>query len=200
MRGTFHIRAGTVIAWITAGAVAALILWISFYLIFQRPNRLQASRLTVHLEGLGGDRTGIRLAFLSDLHIRRPGKIFRRAAEETARFQPDLILWGGDFYAWLTHEPSLRTYLAGFHAPAGSYAVQGNWEYKLQKTGPRLRRMLDECGIDTGLDIDRVLEVGRMVEKICGKRLKSWTLETGRIPKKPIDLYYELNEKWGNKV
>jgi hydroxymethylglutaryl-CoA lyase len=57
--------------------------------------------------------------------------------------------------------------------------------------------MLDECGIDTGLDIDRVLEVGRMVEKICGKRLKSWTLESGRIPKKPVDMYYELNKKWG---
>ncbi len=43
--------------------------------------------------------------------------------------------------------------------------------------------MMDEMGIDTGLDIDRVLKTGRMVEKILGKRLRSETINQGRIPK-----------------
>ncbi|MFZ5646075.1 MAG: pyruvate carboxyltransferase, partial [Bacillota bacterium] len=38
-------------------------------------------------------------------------------------------------------------------------------------------------GIDTGVDVDRVLEIGRMVEKIVGRRLRSECIRTGRIPK-----------------
>lgn len=43
--------------------------------------------------------------------------------------------------------------------------------------------MMDEMGIDTGVDVDRVLEIGRMVEKIVGRRLRSECIRTGRIPK-----------------
>ena len=43
--------------------------------------------------------------------------------------------------------------------------------------------MMDEMGIDTGLDIDKVLEIGTMMEKIMGRRLRSETIKNGRIPK-----------------
>lgn len=43
--------------------------------------------------------------------------------------------------------------------------------------------MMDEMGIDTGVDVDRVLEIGRWVEKIVGRRLRSECVRTGRIPK-----------------
>lgn len=43
--------------------------------------------------------------------------------------------------------------------------------------------MMDEMGIDTGLDVDKVLEIGRMVERIVGRRLRSECAHTGRIPK-----------------
>jgi hydroxymethylglutaryl-CoA lyase len=43
--------------------------------------------------------------------------------------------------------------------------------------------MLDEMGIETNLDIDRVLETGKMVERIVGRRLRSESIRTGRIPK-----------------
>lgn len=43
--------------------------------------------------------------------------------------------------------------------------------------------MMDEMGIDTGLDVDKVLEIGRMMEKIIGRRLRSECIRTGRIPK-----------------
>jgi hydroxymethylglutaryl-CoA lyase len=43
--------------------------------------------------------------------------------------------------------------------------------------------MMDEMGIDTGLDVDKVLEVGRMVERICGRKLRSESNKNGRIPK-----------------
>jgi hydroxymethylglutaryl-CoA lyase len=43
--------------------------------------------------------------------------------------------------------------------------------------------MMDEMGIDTGLDIDRILEIGKMVEKIVGRKLRSESICNGRIPK-----------------
>jgi hydroxymethylglutaryl-CoA lyase len=45
--------------------------------------------------------------------------------------------------------------------------------------------MMDEMGIETGVDVDRTLEIGRMVEKILGRRLRSECIRTGRIPKGP---------------
>ncbi len=44
--------------------------------------------------------------------------------------------------------------------------------------------MMDEMGIDTGLDVDKVLEIGRMVERIVGRPLRSESIRNGRIPKK----------------
>lgn len=43
--------------------------------------------------------------------------------------------------------------------------------------------MMDEMGIDTQLDIDKVLEIGTMVERIVGRRLRSESIRNGRIPK-----------------
>jgi len=43
--------------------------------------------------------------------------------------------------------------------------------------------MMDEMGIETNLDIDRILETGKMVERILGRRLRSETINQGRIPK-----------------
>jgi len=43
--------------------------------------------------------------------------------------------------------------------------------------------MMDEMGIETGIDVDRLLDIGRMVEKIVGRRLRSECIHTGPIPK-----------------
>ncbi|MFH2099864.1 MAG: pyruvate carboxyltransferase, partial [Pseudomonadota bacterium] len=43
--------------------------------------------------------------------------------------------------------------------------------------------MMDEMGIGTGLDVDKILEVGQMTERIVGRRLRSECAHTGRIPK-----------------
>ena len=43
--------------------------------------------------------------------------------------------------------------------------------------------MMDEMGIETNLDIDRILETGKMVERIVGRKLRSESIYQGRIPK-----------------
>lgn len=46
--------------------------------------------------------------------------------------------------------------------------------------------MMDEMGIDTGVDVDKILKLGRLVEKIVGRQLRSEAIRTGRIPKKAV--------------
>lgn len=43
--------------------------------------------------------------------------------------------------------------------------------------------MMDEMEIETGIDIDKILEIGNTVEKIVGRRLRSESIKMGRIPK-----------------
>lgn len=46
--------------------------------------------------------------------------------------------------------------------------------------------MLDEMGIDIGgINIDRILELGVLMEKTVGRRLRSESILNGRIPKEP---------------
>ena len=46
--------------------------------------------------------------------------------------------------------------------------------------------MMDEMGIDLdGINVDRILELGTLMEKTLGRRLRSETILSGRIPKEP---------------
>ncbi|MHB8770726.1 MAG: beta/alpha barrel domain-containing protein [Syntrophales bacterium] len=45
--------------------------------------------------------------------------------------------------------------------------------------------MMDEMGIATGVDVEKLLDIGRMYERILGRRLRSECITTGRIPKAP---------------
>ncbi|MHB8126874.1 MAG: beta/alpha barrel domain-containing protein [Desulfitobacteriaceae bacterium] len=49
--------------------------------------------------------------------------------------------------------------------------------------------MLDEMGIETGIDIDGVLELGRVLEHSLGRDLRPYCTKTGRIPKKTTNWY-----------
>ena len=49
--------------------------------------------------------------------------------------------------------------------------------------------MMDEMGIETGIDIDRLLKLGVKWEKTIGRRLRSESIYNGRIPKKPREEY-----------
>ena len=42
--------------------------------------------------------------------------------------------------------------------------------------------MLDEMGVETGINVDKVLETGKMVERVVGRQLRSESVRSGRIP------------------
>lgn len=49
--------------------------------------------------------------------------------------------------------------------------------------------MMDEMGIETGIDVDRLLDLGSMMEKTIGRRLRSESILNRRIPKEPREEY-----------
>lgn len=49
--------------------------------------------------------------------------------------------------------------------------------------------MLEEMGIDTGIDVEQILKIGHLMEKTLGRRLHSDAINAGRIPKEPNDSY-----------
>jgi len=62
--------------------------------------------------------------------------------------------------------------------------------------------MMDEMGIDTGIDVDRLLDLGSMMEKTIGRRLRSESILNRRIPKEPRLEFQrkglaELKQKFG---
>ena len=65
--------------------------------------------------------------------------------------------------------------------------------------------MLDEMGIDVGgIDIDRILELGILMEKTVGRKLRSESILNGRIPKEPKEEYkrpklHSDKKKFGEK-
>ncbi len=47
--------------------------------------------------------------------------------------------------------------------------------------------MLDEMGIDTGIDVDKVLQLGRVYEWVVGRSLLPWCTKSGRPIKYPTE-------------
>jgi len=46
---------------------------------------------------------------------------------------------------------------------------------------------LDECDIETGIDIDRMLQLGRVLEWVHGRTLPPWSTKAGRPIKQPVE-------------
>ena len=68
--------------------------------------------------------------------------------------------------------------------------------------------MFEEMGIETGIDVDAILRLGRFLEKTVGRRLRSEAIMAGRISKEPHEEYkrkglaemkVEAGEKKGQK-
>ncbi len=64
--------------------------------------------------------------------------------------------------------------------------------------------MMDEMGIETGINVNKILELGRLMEKTIGRRLRSSAIIHGPIPKAPNEEFKrkglkERKERLGEK-
>jgi len=119
--------AGRVLQLRTGGAVLALVL--SVIALYQGTRAPIVNEQVVTLPGLLRERDGLRLVFISDLHLgSQIGRAWLQAlAAQVSALKPDLIAIGGDLIDHDTERvqvmiPELR----GLHAPLGVWAVLGN--------------------------------------------------------------------------
>ncbi|HYK02484.1 MAG TPA: metallophosphoesterase [Thermoanaerobaculia bacterium] len=93
---------------------------------------LEITRHEVFVDDLPPAFDGYRIAFLTDTHV---AAFVRRAwykeiVAQTMRFEPDLILFGGDFVHWERHIGLMADVLVSdLSARDGMYAVLGNHDY-----------------------------------------------------------------------
>lgn len=93
---------------------------------------IEITKHEVFIDDLPKAFDGYRIAFLTDTHVAsfmRRG-FYREAVAQTMRFDPDLILLGGDFVSFERHIPLMaEVLLTGLSAHDGMYAVLGNHDY-----------------------------------------------------------------------
>jgi len=98
-------------------------------------------RIDLHLPYLPTRLEGLRIAHLSDLHIRRPRARFRQLADELARLPLDLVLLTGDYMSRKGEEPAAMTVMGqicrGLEPRLGAFGVFGNHDTR------RLRQALE---------------------------------------------------------
>jgi uncharacterized protein len=93
---------------------------------------LEVTRHEVIVPDLPEVFQGYRIAFMTDTHVasfmRR--NFYREIVGQSNRFDPDLVLFGGDFVTWNRHIPLMAELLiTDLQARDGIYAVLGNHDY-----------------------------------------------------------------------
>jgi len=183
--------------------------------LFLEPSRLVVNRQELRLPNWPSELSGMRVAFLSDLHVGSPHWGIERLHElvQTVNAeQPDLILLGGDYLingVWFGNhveaEP-IALELGQLHAPLGVFAVLGNHDW--WNDGPKVRAAFEAHGI-TVLD-DEVRRIHSKGKSVCllGVRDETERVRSARkelelaLPDMPLlvlmhepDLFADLDER-----
>lgn len=92
--------------WLLVGLLVAF----AIYSYFIEPHRLRLTRRVVHIPGLPPQLQGLRIAHLSDLHVKSshrpfPQDMARRAVQMVQEMNPDLICLTGDIGQGSRHLP-----------------------------------------------------------------------------------------------
>jgi predicted MPP superfamily phosphohydrolase len=92
-------------------------------------NSIEVKHYRIENSSVGEVLSGLKLAHLSDLHIKNMGLMESKILETLKEEKPDLIFITGDLISFRgRYEPSL-SFLQQLKPPLGAYAVFGNIEY-----------------------------------------------------------------------
>lgn len=118
---------------------------------FRQPTSLEIRQVRLPVQKIPTGKS-LRIVHLSDLHLHRFSDYFERVALETNELRPDLILLTGDYVEEERNLTGVLEFLRRLKAPAGVFAVQGNWEYWALIEGERLQRSFAEVGVNLLID------------------------------------------------
>ena len=93
---------------------------------------IEITRHQIFIDDLPANLDGYRIAFLTDTHVAsfmRRG-FYREILAQVQRFDPHVVLLGGDFVTWRRHIPLMaELLLTDLRARDGVFAILGNHDY-----------------------------------------------------------------------
>lgn len=128
-------------------------------LFIREPKRVTVESSEVHIQNLPDNLSGLRIVFLSDFHFNKTDHYMRRVRSEllddvvakTTALHPDIILLGGDYIDWDSHdiEPFANNWgrLLAQIPRYGTYGVVGNHDQFLSDSKRRIVTALENVGI-----------------------------------------------------
>jgi predicted MPP superfamily phosphohydrolase len=123
----------------------------------------ELTRVEIALPRGGAGLDGLRIAFLSDLHVGHylDAADLLRVCEQLGREQPELLCLGGDLVNVFADEiPLLAKALSRLDPPLGKFAVPGNHDYYADPGLRHWREVLESCGVTVLLNAGRRIERG----------------------------------------
>jgi uncharacterized protein len=109
---------------------------------------IEVTRHDVYIDDLPEQFDGYRVSFLTDTHVApilRPA-FYREVVAQSNRFEPDLVLLGGDFVSFERHIPLMaHVLLTDLRARDGVFAVLGNHDY--WSNGAKVKAVMEERGV-----------------------------------------------------
>lgn len=119
-------------AFFTIMLLAAAMLLISSCASLSSNGVGRVKHYTIESERLPASFDGLKIAFLSDLHL--PSKFTVKRLEKVARYlkslSPDAVMLGGDYASSLTAMQTLFSTFSTVKTNYGIYAVSGNHDYR----------------------------------------------------------------------
>ncbi len=169
----------SVILWAILLLAAAFL----YYARYVEPNRLETEQVHVRISRLPAELAGLKIAHLSDLHLRNSRQamtIGRQAVADIMAHEPDVVLLTGDlghrsWYAGLAGEV-----LEPLSAEYGVYAVLGNhdldhsaevwvfWDTCKRSVVPEWATAMNAIGVDLLLNEHRRVQVQDKLVVIVG--------------------------------
>jgi len=110
--------------------LAAVLFFLGFAAkVYYDTQSIEVRHFEIKNSYLGEALNGLKVAHLSDLHIRRLGEKEKKILEIMKKERPDLIFITGDFIGFQSPYESALSFFKQLNPTVGTYAVLGNTEY-----------------------------------------------------------------------
>jgi len=122
---------------------------------------------TINIQGLPNDLNNLKIAHLSDLHMKEKDSVYEKIINELAKIKPDIIVVTGDFIDESEHIEICIDFVKKLKAKYGVWAVLGNWEHGMDDTEKFVAR-LKKTDIKLLINENRKIKIGDSFLYIVG--------------------------------
>lgn len=128
---------------------------------------LKTKLQTVNIQGLPNDLNDLKIAHLSDLHMKKKESVHEKIIAELTKTNPDIIVITGYFVEKPENIELCIEFVKRLKAKYGVWAVMGNWEHWMGDP-KRFIKCLKKTGINLLINENRKIKIGDTFLYIAG--------------------------------